>query len=160
MRAMHVFATDLGPMTAVEEDGRLTWLAFEDERAPREDTAREETPLIRRAVAQVREYLAGKRTSFDVPLQPEGTAFQRDVWQALLDIPYGETRSYGQIAAAVGRPKAFRAVGMANHNNPISLIIPCHRVIGADGSLTGYGGGLPIKEKLLRLEKAAFRLPR
>ena len=94
----------------------------------------------------------GKRKSFDLPLKPEGTEFQKKVWNALLDIPYGETRSYKDIAVAIGNPKACRAVGMANNRNPISIIIPCHRVIGANGSLVGYGGGLPIKIELLNLE--------
>jgi methylated-DNA-[protein]-cysteine S-methyltransferase len=87
-----------------------------------------------------------------------GTQFQKDCWQALLRIPYGETSSYAEIASAIGRPKAFRAVGQANHDNPIAIIVPCHRVLGADGTLTGYGGGLSTKEKLLRLEGAKFRL--
>ena len=102
---------------------------------------------------QLEEYFAGKRKQFDLPLSLRGTEFQRQVWAALRDIPYGVTRSYGQIAQAVGRPKAVRAVGMANHRNPISIIVPCHRVVGADGSLTGYGGGLENKKFLLALER-------
>ena len=112
----------------------------------------QETELIARTHKELREYFAGERRTFTIPLAPEGTAFQKQVWQALLAIPYGETRSYGQIAAMIGRPRAARAVGMGNHKNPISILIPCHRVVGADGSLTGYGGGLDIKEYLLRLE--------
>ena len=104
------------------------------------------------AAEQLSEYFAGKRMVFDIPLAPYGTGFQEKVWKALQKIPYGETRSYRQIAEAVNSPKACRAVGMANNKNPIWIIIPCHRVIGADGSLTGYGGGLEMKEKLLRLE--------
>ncbi len=111
-----------------------------------------ETELIGRTHEELQEYFAGERRVFTVPLAPEGTDFQKQVWRALLTIPYGETRSYGQIAAMIGRPGAARAVGMGNHKNPISILIPCHRVIGADGSLTGYGGGLDIKEYLLRLE--------
>ncbi len=111
-----------------------------------------ETELIRRAYEQLIEYLDGRRTSFDLPLNPEGTEFQKKVWAALCNIPYGETRSYKQVAEAVGNPKASRAVGMANNRNPIMIFIPCHRVIGADGSLVGYGGGLHIKEKLLTVE--------
>ena len=111
-----------------------------------------ETELLARTHEELTEYFAGKRQKFTIPLAPEGTAFQEQVWQALLTIPYGETRSYGQIAAQIGKPGAARAVGMGNHKNPISILIPCHRVIGADGSLTGYGGGLDIKEYLLRLE--------
>ncbi len=113
----------------------------------------DETPLIKKAHAQLSEYFEKRRKTFDLPLSPAGTAFQQRVWQALQQIPYGETRSYGQIAAAVGNPKASRAVGLANNRNPIAIIIPCHRVIGANGSLTGYGGGLDIKDFLLRLEK-------
>jgi methylated-DNA-[protein]-cysteine S-methyltransferase len=113
----------------------------------------EETETLKKAAVQLMEYLRGKRTVFDVPLAPEGTAFQKQVWDALVKIPYGETSSYGKLAKDIGKPGAARAVGMANNRNPIPVIIPCHRVIGADGSLTGYGGGLPMKEKLLALEK-------
>lgn len=99
------------------------------------------------------EYFQGRRKTFDIPCRTQGTAFQEKVWAALREIPYGETRSYRDIAEAIGHPKAYRAVGMASHANPIFIIIPCHRVIGADGSLTGYGGGLPMKKALLMLEK-------
>jgi len=111
-----------------------------------------ETPLIKKAAAQLKEYFAGKRAEFDLPLDPAGTEFQRAVWRALQTIPFGETCSYGDIALQIGNPKACRAVGMANNRNPIAIIIPCHRVIGRDGSLTGYGGGLDIKQYLLDLE--------
>ena len=100
------------------------------------------------------EYLKGERKEFDLPLNPKGTDFQKRVWRALCDIPYGEMRSYKQIAKAVGNSKAVRAVGMANNRNPITIVVPCHRVIGADGKLVGYGGGLEMKEFLLRLEKS------
>ena len=113
----------------------------------------EETELIREAYQELSEYFKGIRKEFQVPLNPKGTEFQRKVWKVLQSIPYGETRSYGQVAADAGNPKAARAVGMANNRNPIPIMIPCHRVIGADGSLTGYGGGLPIKVYLLSLEK-------
>lgn len=105
------------------------------------------------AVKELLEYFGGRRRSFDVTIDPGGTPFQKSVWKALLTIPYGETQSYKQIAEAVGNPKATRAVGMANNRNPIPIIIPCHRVIGADGSLVGYSAGLGIKEALLKLEK-------
>ena len=105
------------------------------------------------AVRQLREYFSGKRMDFDLPLDPQGTAFQRGVWKRLEEIPYGETISYGELAKRVGNPKASRAVGAANGQNPIPIVIPCHRVIGANGKLTGFGGGLPTKEKLLELEK-------
>ena len=111
-----------------------------------------ETPLVKKTAAQLNEYFAGKRKVFDLPLKPEGTDFQRSVWQALLTIPFGETRSYREIAVQTGNPKACRAAGMANNRNPIVIIIPCHRVIGANGDLTGYGGGLDIKKYLLELE--------
>ncbi|MDR2716736.1 MAG: methylated-DNA--[protein]-cysteine S-methyltransferase [Treponema sp.] len=117
--------------------------------------AKAETPLIKKTAAQIEEYLAGKRKKFTLPLVLHGTEFQLAVWRALQDIPYGETRSYKDIAAAIGRPKAVRAVGMANNRNPISIIVPCHRVIGHDGGLVGYGGGLPLKRRLLELEQGA-----
>lgn len=112
-----------------------------------------ETELIETTYRQLKEYLEGKRKDFEVRLNPRGTNFQKKVWEALLTIPYGETRSYKQIAAAVGNDKAARAVGMANNKNPILCIIPCHRVIGANGNLVGYGAGLYVKEQLLNLEK-------
>jgi O-6-methylguanine DNA methyltransferase len=108
----------------------------------------------RAAVAQILEYLEGKRVAFDLPLDLRGTPFQRAVWQALLEIPYGETRSYAQIARAVGQPRAVRAVGAANGANPIALVVPCHRVIASDGRLGGYGGGLALKAKLLAMERS------
>ncbi|CRZ34996.1 methylated-DNA-[protein]-cysteine S-methyltransferase [Herbinix hemicellulosilytica] len=116
----------------------------------------QETELLKKAATQLREYFEGKRKEFNICLNPKGTPFQKKVWDALLKIPYGETRSYKDIAIAVGNPNACRAVGMANHKNPIMCIIPCHRVIGSDGSLTGYGGGIEIKEKLLTLEKIHY----
>lgn len=112
-----------------------------------------ETPLLQEAEEQLTEYFAGFRRGFDLPLIFKGTPFQRTVWQQLMQIPYGETRTYGQIAAAIGKPKASRAVGRACHCNPIGILIPCHRVVGAGGSLTGYAGGLDIKEYLLELEQ-------
>lgn len=114
-------------------------------------------PVVQETVRQLDEYFAGKRREFSVPIKTQGTDFQEKVWAALRKIPYGETRTYGQIAAQVGNPKAGRAVGGANHNNPIMILTPCHRVIGADGSLTGFGGGLDVKEALLALEKRGSR---
>lgn len=110
------------------------------------------TALMDSVANELAEYFDGKRREFDFPYELHGTEFQMEVWNALCDIPYGETRSYGQIAEAVGNPKASRAVGMANNKNPLMIAVPCHRVIGADGSLTGYAGGLPLKEALLKLE--------
>lgn len=112
-----------------------------------------ETELISNAASQLMEYFEGRRKKFSIKLNPHGTPFQKKVWGALLEIPYGETRSYKDIAEAIGNKNACRAVGMANHKNPVMCIIPCHRVIGSDGSLTGYGAGIEIKEKLLLLEK-------
>lgn len=155
MESRFYYDTVIGKICIREEDGALTGLFFGDAARGGEER---ETDLLRTAAAQLREYLAGDRRDFDLPLAPRGTAFQRVVWEALQQIPYGETRSYGQIAAAVGNPKGGRAVGMANNRNPISIIVPCHRVIGADGSLTGYGGGLDIKRRLLNLERGVVGL--
>lgn len=110
-------------------------------------------PVLLDAERQLDEYFAGRRTSFDMKLDFAGTEFQRKVWQALLEIPFGQTRTYGQIARQLGKPKAMRAVGAANGRNPISIIAPCHRVIGADGGLTGFAGGLKVKEYLLGMER-------
>jgi methylated-DNA-[protein]-cysteine S-methyltransferase len=112
----------------------------------------ERNPLIVEAAAQLRDYLAGTRRVFDLPLDMQGTPFQMRVWQYLETIPYGQTRSYAQVAEAIGAPTAVRAVGAANGANPIPIVVPCHRVIGASGRLTGYGGGLPLKQRLLELE--------
>jgi O-6-methylguanine DNA methyltransferase len=112
------------------------------------------TPLLKRAAAQLGEYFNGARKAFDLPIALSGAPFSLKVWSALQEIPYGETRSYGEVAAMVGNPKAPRAVGMANNRNPLPIIVPCHRVIGADGSLTGYAGGLEAKRFLLELEGA------
>ncbi|MCL2077334.1 MAG: methylated-DNA--[protein]-cysteine S-methyltransferase [Oscillospiraceae bacterium] len=111
------------------------------------------TALTDLAARQLEEYFWGKRRCFDLPLRPCGTAFQQTVWNVLLSVPYGETRSYKQIAELTGNPRACRAVGMANNKNPLHIIIPCHRVVGSNGALIGYAGGLEIKERLLKLEK-------
>ena len=144
------YETKLGSVTFVEEDGTLlaitTHLTYEGKRI--------ETPLIKEAYKQLSEYLKGERKCFDLPFNPRGTEFQRQVWKALCDIPYGETRSYKQIAEAIGNPKAVRAVGMANNRNPLLIVIPCHRVIGSNGKLVGYGAGIAMKEYLLKLEKS------
>ena len=119
------------------------------------DASNERSALSDMAYGEIREYLKGGRKIFDFPYELTGTEFQKKVWGALLRIPYGETRTYRQIAEAVGSPKASRAVGMANHRNPIMIAVPCHRVIGADGGLVGYGGGLAMKQALLDLERKA-----
>ncbi len=113
-----------------------------------------ETPLTAQGAAELDEYFSGRRKAFSVVLSPHGTAFQRSVWQALRAVPYGQTRSYGQIASAVGRPRAARAVGMANHDNPLLIFTPCHRIVGSSGALTGFACGLEVKRRLLELEGA------
>ncbi len=120
---------------------------------PRDGWVAEAAPF-RAVLTQLHEYFAGERHKFDLPLAPRGTEFQRRVWRALTEIPWGKTISYGELARRIGKPSASRAVGLANGANPLPIVIPCHRVIGADGSLTGFGGGLPIKRKLLALEGA------
>jgi methylated-DNA-[protein]-cysteine S-methyltransferase len=144
----------IGGVGIAEKDGAISLVFFEG----REDVSgyeHSETPLIKETSRQLDEYFAGLRMAFDLPLSLEGTEFQTSVWNALLTIRYGETRSYKEIAAQIGKPRAVRAVGSANHRNPVAIIVPCHRVIGHDGSLTGYGGGLHVKQFLLGLEKRA-----
>lgn len=143
------YASPIGPLWLCSDGEALTGLHFAHQEGERGD----KLPLHKEAARQLREYFAGERTEFSLPLKPQGTPFQLAVWRALTEIPYGETRSYGAIAAAVGNPKASRAVGMANNRNPISIIVPCHRVIGSTGKLVGYGGGLDKKIALLELER-------
>ena len=143
---MHV-DSPLGILTLGATGGALTHLLYGKHFVP---TAPDD--IVSEAQKQLSGYFAGTRREFCLPLAPAGTPFQTAVWNALTEIPYGRTASYGDIARAVGRAKAFRAVGQANHINPISIIIPCHRVVGADGKLTGYGGGMAAKEYLLALE--------
>ena len=149
MSSSAIYPFPFGQLKIGYEGGAVTLLKRTEE--PARDEGR--TELTDLAFGQIAEYLEGQRREFDFPYRLRGTEFQRKVWRALRAIPYGETRTYGEIAAAVGSPKAARAVGMANHQNPILIAVPCHRVIGADGSLVGYGGGLDMKEALLRLEK-------
>ena len=157
------FATRLGPMiAAVEASGAVTRLDFLVGDDPAAAFAREagrhgidrDDGAIAAVVAEVAEYFAGRRRRFDVALAPDGSPFQHRVWAELLRIPFGETRSYGELARTLGCPGSARAVGRANATNPIAVIVPCHRVIGADGSLTGYAGGIPIKQALLQHEGA------
>ena len=149
----YCFDTPLGPMALEEEDGALRRVYLPGRPMPR--LTSRPTPLLERGREQLLEYLAGERKRFGLPLDPAGTPFQRRVWRALEEIPYGEVRSYRELAQAVDSPRGFRAVGMANHRNPLPILIPCHRVVGADGSLTGYAGGLELKEQLLELEGVA-----
>jgi methylated-DNA-[protein]-cysteine S-methyltransferase len=145
----------IGGLRLVAEDGALVGLFMEEHaRAPAlAAAAGEGDPVLDDAARQLAAWFAGERTSFDLPLEPKGTPFQIAVWKALREIPYGETRSYRDIAAGLGRPKAVRAVGAANARNPIAIIVPCHRVIGASGALTGYAGGVPRKRWLLGHER-------
>ena len=145
----------VGPLTLTAVDGRLTGLHMTDQaHAPEHSAGWVEKPRAFAQVAsQLAAYFAGELTEFDLPLELNGTDFQRRVWEGLRQIPFGETWSYAQLAAKVGSPKACRAVGLANGRNPIGIIVPCHRVIGADGTLTGYGGGLERKAWLLEHER-------
>jgi methylated-DNA-[protein]-cysteine S-methyltransferase len=145
------YDTKMGRVTVVENGDAITHVYF-GEVIPK-DANIEETPLLKRAGKELKEYFEGKRKTFDLPLAPAGTEFLKKVWTALQDIPYGRTCTYKEIAESVGNPKACRAVGMANNRNPIPFIIPCHRVIGANGKLVGYAGGLEMKEKLITMEK-------
>lgn len=151
-------STPIGELLLVSDGAALVALHFDDERRGSPTPEGGDDPVIRAASAQLAEYFAGERTTFDVPLAPGGTAFERRVWDALRAIPYGATTSYGAIAEQLGEAGAARAVGRANGRNPIPVIVPCHRVIGADGSLTGFGGGLACKRALLDLERGALSL--
>jgi methylated-DNA-[protein]-cysteine S-methyltransferase len=146
----------VGPLTLVSSpDGELTGLYMDQQRhrpaqslfGDRDDS------LLPQVAVQLEEYFAGRRTRFDLPLKLVGTAFQQEVWTALLDIPYGRTITYGELAERLGKPRAARAVGLANGRNPIGIVVPCHRVVGSTGSLTGYGGGLDRKQHLLSHER-------
>lgn len=148
------FDTPIGELLLAGEDGALSMIGFPKgsmRRDPEPEWIYNEKPLAE-ARRQLREYFDGKRKSFDLPLQLNGTEFQVSVLEALQKIPYGETVSYGEIAKRIGRPKAMRAVGAANGRNPIPIVVPCHRVIGSSGDMTGFGGGIDTKEALLRLE--------
>jgi methylated-DNA-[protein]-cysteine S-methyltransferase len=140
-----------GELVAISDGDALTSLEFPGRGASPDGAARDDGPF-REVRAQLDAYFAGERRAFELRLAAEGTPFQRAVWAALVAIPYGATTSYGELARAIGRPAAVRAVGAANGANPIAIVVPCHRVIGKDGTLTGYGGGLPRKQLLLALE--------
>ncbi|WAL67179.1 methylated-DNA--[protein]-cysteine S-methyltransferase [Amycolatopsis cynarae] len=151
-----VVDSPVGPLTLVGEDGMLSGLYMHEQRhRPPQERFGEEDPAGFGAVKeQLAEYFTGERTAFDLPLRLHGTPFQRVVWEALREIPYGETTSYGELAERIGRPGAARAVGLANGKNPVGIIVPCHRVIGSSGALTGYGGGIAVKRSLLAFERA------
>ncbi|MEG1498654.1 MAG: methylated-DNA--[protein]-cysteine S-methyltransferase [Bacteroidales bacterium] len=146
------YSTIFGRIGIAETDSAISHLFFANTVKPAA-FVEVETPLLRQAAVELEEYFSGKRFSFELPLNPPGTYFQQKVWKELLRIPYGQTKTYQQIAKAIGNIKACRAVGMANHLNPIPIFIPCHRVIGAGGEIKGYAGGLAFKEALLRLER-------
>jgi methylated-DNA-[protein]-cysteine S-methyltransferase len=150
----------VGRLLLVADDGGLRRIDFVNGRKPVEADPlwHDDAADLRETVRQLRAYFAGELESFDLALAPQGTPFQLAVWNRLCGIPYGETISYGELARRIGNPNASRAVGLANGSNPIPIVIPCHRVIGSNGNLTGYGGGLPIKEKLLALERRQLRL--
>lgn len=148
------YDTPVGKVTLAEDGGFLTALLFGEK--PMDGDFRE-SEILSETAGQLGEYFSGARKSFSVPMKPHGTDFQKRVWAELERIPYGETRTYGGIASLIGNPKACRAVGMANHNNPIAIIVPCHRVVGSNGALTGYAGGLDIKSFLLELEQETLK---
>ena len=144
----------IGVLTLVASDEGLRQILWEDQAEQAEDAAPAEThPILAAASAHLAEYFAGDRVEFDLPLDLIGTDFQKAAWLALADVPYGETTSYGEQAERIGRTGAFRAVGAANSKNPIPIVLPCHRIVGADGSLTGFAGGLAMKQRLLALEQ-------
>jgi methylated-DNA-[protein]-cysteine S-methyltransferase len=153
MKNIFHYNTKIGIIGIEENGSAITKVYFINNDEQEEISEKNETALLKEAIKQLNEYFDGKRSSFDLQLQPQGTEFQNKVWKALIEIPFGETRSYGEIAKIIGNEKASRAVGMANNKNPIPIIVPCHRVIGANGKLVGYAGGLDIKEMLLNLEK-------
>lgn len=149
----HILQTTLGKLFLIADDEVLRAVCFGAISPKFAKAVARETTLLEQAALQIEEYLQGKRKNFSLPIALQGTDFQQKVWQELLNIPYGETRSYKQIAEKIGCPKGYRAVGMANNKNPIAIIVPCHRVIGQNKKLVGYAGGIDIKEKLLKLEE-------
>ena len=163
MATTHIL-TPVGTLYAMADDSGLSVLDFVERDLPQVPARNEvvsvdpaDHPILAQTVLELMEYFGGERESFSIPLSPRGTAFELKVWAALSEIPFGETRSYGQQAKAIGAPSASRAVGAANGRNRIAIVIPCHRVIGANGSLTGYGGGMPRKKWLLEHEQAVVR---
>ena len=158
-RTHTVVPSPIGPLTVVAEDGALVRLAMSPPgRFVDAEIGERSEDGFDEVVVQLGEYFAGERTAFDLPLRPVGSDFELAVWEQLTRIPYGETRSYGYVAKAVGEPGGAQAVGAANGRNPLAIVVPCHRVIGADGSLVGFGGGLPRKRFLLDLEQRGDRL--
>lgn len=146
-------SSPIGTLRLLASEEALVGCVFPSSAAEEPGSRDDSRPVLDEAARQLREYFAGTRREFDLPLDPSGTEFQLRVWEALRRIPYGQTRSYMDLARELGQPGASRAVGLANARNPISIIVPCHRVIGADGKLTGYAGGIPMKQALLALER-------
>ncbi|MEU8946472.1 methylated-DNA--[protein]-cysteine S-methyltransferase [Streptomyces sp. NPDC048489] len=157
MKRHTVTDSPYGPLTLVADDDLLCglYMAGQRHRPPQEDFGARDDTLLPEVKRQLTAYFAGDLKEFDLPMRLAGTPFQRSVWEQLARIPYGEIRSYGELADALGNPKASRAVGLANGRNPVGIIVPCHRVVGADGSLTGYGGGLDRKRRLLDFERGS-----
>lgn len=153
MEYWNTYETKIGTLIIVENENRISRIETVKTSEKYNNGEKIETPLIKEAHKQISEYLEGKRKEFTLPLLIKGTKFQEKVWNALLQIPYGETRTYGEIAKQIGNEKASRAVGGANHNNKVMIVVPCHRVIGSNKKLVGYAGGLDIKETLLKLEQ-------
>ena len=150
MKFGKIYDTSIGKINIIQEGEYIVKIGFDEEL---KDIEIKETKLILKTISEIKEYLEGKRKEFDIPIKLQGTKFQKKVWNELLKIPYGETCSYKDIAIRINNKKGVRAVGMANHNNPIAIIVPCHRVIGKNGKLVGYAGGIDIKSKLLEIEK-------
>lgn len=159
MKHWYRMASPIGELVLVEQNGALLEIGFTSGKRPAQHPhgATESRVPFSNVIRQLEEYFAGRRRVFDLPLAPQGTPFQQRVWTALQAIPFGASASYSDIAIAINNPNAVRAVGLANGRNPIPIVIPCHRVIGKDRSLTGYGGGLPIKRQLLALEGIPYR---
>ena len=153
MQYYYTYQTPIGNIWIVEEHGFIVYVEFEIDVSGME---KKETPLIKKTHLQLTEYFDGKRKTFDIPIKSIGTDFQRRVWAALQTIPYGEVWSYKRLAETVGSPKGYRAVGMANNRNPISVIVPCHRVVGINGALVGYAGGIDKKKWLLDMERGSL----
>ncbi len=149
-----IYETIIGKILIEEEEDKISRIEIVKKEYDKKQ--QKETEIIKKTHEELEEYFKGNRKVFDIPLKIEGTEFQRKVWNALLEIPYGETRTYLDIAKQIGNSKACRAVGMANHNNKIMILIPCHRVIGSNKKLVGYAGGIDVKEKLLEIEKCKF----
>ena len=149
--SIYFYESDIGKIGIAEKDGRITNLYFTNDKLP-QDIQIHETPILKEAAQQLKSYLAGKLKEFSLPLAPAGTVFMKQVWASLCEIPYGKTVSYKGIAIKIGEPNAARAVGLANNRNPIPIFIPCHGVIGKDGLLIGYRGGIELKKRLLDME--------